>query len=53
MIVHVAIADAIDNDQKSIMILTLALFFLAPFSPLSRSLVSTGLFLALKEFWLS
>ena len=52
MTVHVAIADAIENDHKSIMILTFALFSGSVF-PTTLEPRGTGLFLDLKEFWLS
>ena len=46
MIVHVAIADAIENDHKSVMILTAfaLFFFFASFSPSILEPRGTGLF---------
>ena len=52
MIVHVAIADAVENDHKVSHDLNFHPFFLAPFSPLSWGLVEQA-YLDLKEFWLS
>ena len=53
MIVHVAKADAVENDHKSVMIRTFALFSRSVFPiELSWSLVKQA-YLGLKEFWLS
>ena len=52
MIVHVAIAEAVENDHKVSHDLNFHPFFLAPFSPLSWSLVKQA-YLDLKEFSLS
>ena len=52
MIVHVAIAHAVENDHTVSHDSNFHPFFLAPFSPLSWSLMEQT-YLDLKEFWLS